>query len=100
VVARDAGWSASPSELSLLARLETGGGVMPQDGRYCPKCGGKLYANHTRTLGSVIHRWVACEACGAGYVTKQDPPIILREVITYDDSSSGKQPLKLGIASP
>ena len=70
-----------------------------KDGRVCPKCGGKLYANHTRTLDRVIHRWVSCESCGAGFVTKQEPPVIIREVIPYEDSSSGKPPLRLAIGT-
>lgn len=66
-----------------------------KDGCCCPKCGGRLYADGTRRIGSVIRRFVRCEACGTGYITHQEPPRIIREV----ESRTGQQPLKLGIAS-
>lgn len=65
----------------------------PKDGCNCPKCGGRLYADGTRRIGSIIRRFVRCESCGAGFITHQDPPRIIREV----ESRTGQSPLNLVI---
>ena len=64
----------------------------------CPFCGCALFVDRTNTLPTTIERHVYCRnaSCGKGFLSRQPPAIIVREINQHDKiSSSGKHRLTL-----
>jgi len=57
-------------------------GIAGKSAESCPYCGSRLDVDKTTALTSTIERYVYCrnEQCGAGFITRQPPAVIVREV--------------------
>ena len=78
------------AELAAKSSEPTTSTINGKPADICPFCGAGMFVNGTNTLTTTIERHVYCrnEKCGRGFISRQPPAVLVREINRHDKISS------------
>lgn len=87
-----------PTAQELRDGSADGKSIAGKPANVCPYCGCVMFVNGTNTLATTIERHVYCrnESCGKGFISRQPPAVLVREINQRDKvPSSGNASLTI-----